>query len=189
MASLQGCFLIAAPSLLEPSFARTVVLMVQHDENGAMGLIVNRPVPDLSLRKVWAEFSGDPCPVDHPVHQGGPCEGPLMVLHTQSAASQSQVLPGSSEHPALLLSTEESEVRWLVEHGVTPAKFFAGYAGWSPGQLEEEISEASWLTLPATVEQVFSEHDPWRLLVRRATHHADLRGLSPRILPDDPSLN
>src|SRR5262245_60723590 len=89
--SLKGQLLLASGRLMDPNFARSVILMVQHDENGALGLILNRPL-QTTVKEVCDETLELPCAVEANLYQGGPCEGPLMVVHTQESAGQIQVM-------------------------------------------------------------------------------------------------
>src|SRR5437764_733950 len=93
MTSLQGQLLIASPKLLDPNFAQSVILMIQHNDEGALGLVLNRPL-GMSVRSAWEQVSEIPCEIESPLLKGGPCEGPLMVVHTSAALSQVEVLPG-----------------------------------------------------------------------------------------------
>ncbi|HEX2973448.1 MAG TPA: YqgE/AlgH family protein [Tepidisphaeraceae bacterium] len=182
MKSLQGQLLVASPQLLDPNFLRSVVLMVQHDEGGALGLILNRPL-ETTLKEAWEQVSELPCEVEQPLHQGGPCDGPLMVLHTDSAMSDMEVLPG------LFFSADKEAVEELVVHMPGSMKFFVGYAGWGPGQLENELDEGGWLTTPATAELVFEGNDEqWAVLVRQIMDSA-ATWLRAKVIPDDPSVN
>src|ERR1051326_4325904 len=128
---LKGKVLVASPKLLDPNFARAVVLIVQHDENGAMGLMINRAL-ETTVREAWTQVSSVPYPNDDPLFQGGPCEGPLIVLHKDADHGQLEVLDG------IWLSSDADAVKALVDQAVDPIKFFVGYAGWSPMQLEAE---------------------------------------------------
>src|SRR5208282_6015778 len=92
MEVLQGRLLIASPRLVDPNFFRSIVLLVQHSEDGALGLILNRQLK-ISVRSAWAQISQSVCQADGFLYQGGPCDGPLMVLHTIEEFSQHQVLP------------------------------------------------------------------------------------------------
>lgn len=185
MKSLQGQFLIAAPRLSDPNFFHTVVLMVQHGEEGALGLVINRPL-SATVREVWKQVSESTCLIEAVIHQGGPCEGPLMVLHGDNASvADLQIMPG------MMLSTSKEAIEQLVTTGTSPTRFFVGYAGWSAGQLEHELEVASWLTAPALPDQVFDdqEDDLWHQLHRAATRAAQSTWIPPQIMPDDPSLN
>src|SRR5687768_8432333 len=93
MDSLQGQLLIAAPRLADPNFFHTVVLMVQHNDDGALGLVLNRPLT-AAIQTVWQQVSESPCLIEGFLHQGGPCEGPLMVVHANADASDLEVMPG-----------------------------------------------------------------------------------------------
>ncbi len=183
MKSLQGQFLIATPKLLDPNFFHSVILIVEHDENGALGLVLNRPT-EMTIAEAWKQVSEMPYPNAALVYQGGPCEGPLMVLHTQAAAGLIQVIPG------MYYSTEASSISRLVELDAAPMKFFVGYAGWQAGQLEEELVESAWLVAPATVPQVFSETENlWASLAKSSHRHYVIPNIDPKVIPPDPSYN
>jgi len=79
--SLQGHLLIASPHLADPNFARTVVLMVQHSDQGALGVVLNRPTSK-TVKELWKEVGDAPCHTEAPVCLGGPVSGPLMAVHT-----------------------------------------------------------------------------------------------------------
>src|SRR5438309_4081901 len=94
MASLKGKLLIASPRLADPNFRRTVVLMLRDDpDEGALGIVLNRPMA-VSVKEACEDALDTTCNVDGPLHQGGPCEGPLMVLYGQSADDEDEVAPG-----------------------------------------------------------------------------------------------
>jgi putative transcriptional regulator len=180
MASLQGQFLIASPKLVDPNFARSVVLMVQHGEEGALGLVVNRPL-ETSVEEICEKVLETPCSTEGVLHQGGPCEGPLMVVHTHENRSDIEVKPG------VHFSTERESIEWLLKYNEAPIKYFVGYSGWAAGQLETEMEGGSWLTVAATDEQIFrGEGELWSKLLAVATLG---KWIDPERIPDDPSLN
>lgn len=182
--SLQGQLLVASPKLIDPNFFHTVVLMVQHNEEGALGLVLNRPLPT-TVREMWKQVSeDDPCDVEGALCQGGPCEGPLMVVHQDDVYAEIQVVDG------IYFCTRKDTIEKLVADASTNMKFFVGYAGWSPGQLENEMEEGSWLTTPATAEAVFTENEhQWTDLVRKLGLAKMWPGLDPSRIPEDPSVN
>lgn len=144
--------LIAMPQLEDPNFHRSVVVMIQHDAEGALGLVINHPLPH-PCAEIAAGFGlpwhGDP---DVQLRRGGPVEPQsLWMLHDDGWAFDEtmRVCPGvavsrSREALTRMCRGEERRIRLLV-----------GYAGWGPGQLEGEISAGSWLTAPATPAQLF----------------------------------
>ena len=183
MESLQGQLLIAAPGLQDPNFFKTVVLMVQHNEQGALGLVLNRPI-EATIEEVWSQVSEMPCNAEGALHQGGPCPGPLMVVHTDGTASDTQILDG------IYFSTDKEGIELLVSQGEGPLKFFVNYSGWGPGQLETEIERGGWLVTPAAREQVFrADETLWDATLRLAGRRARLAGVDPKLIPDDPSVN
>ncbi len=181
MKSLQGKLLIAASALMDPNFSHTVILMVQHDENGALGLVLNRPLKT-TVKEACEEALEMSCDVESALYQGGPCEGPLMVLHGQEEmAGQIEVCDG------VQFTTQRDEIEQLIAQIDVQAKFFVGYSGWGTGQLEGEMESGSWLTGPATVELIFSDDERrWQNLVKQITLG---QWIDPKRIPEDPSVN
>jgi putative transcriptional regulator len=154
MTSLQSHLLIATPELAEP-FNHSVVLLVRHNADGALGLILNRRT-SAQLKEAWDKLSDVPCHREASIFLGGPCEGPLVALHTHEFLLELEVMPGlyfcaGKEKLETLASQNDEE---------TPSvKFFAGYSGWTAGQLENEIARGSWSVMPATPQHVFAHED------------------------------
>lgn len=183
MASMKGHLLIASPKLTDPNFRQSVVLIVQHDEGGALGLVLNRPSETL-LSQAWEQVSGVPCLAEGYLHHGGPCEGPLMVVHTDASSSDVEIATG------LYFSAEKESVQRLASLGEGPMRFFVGYAGWSAGQLESELEEGAWLTAPASPEAVFAEDGGhWKELLRSVAQSKGYSWVNPKLIPEDPSVN
>jgi len=180
MKSLQGQLLLASRRLLDPNFARTVVLLVQHDDDGALGLVINRPL-DVTVKQACEDAVESPCLIDDVLYQGGPCQAPqLMALHVYEEAGEVEVIPG------LFFSQRSDGLEQLLTRSDATAKFFVGYAGWSPGQLEKEMRSGSWLLMPATEELIFDATSLWSRLLTQVT----LGGkIDPRLIPEDPSVN
>jgi putative transcriptional regulator len=180
--SLQGNVLVASPDLHDPNFLRAVVLIVQHNDQGALGLILNRRT-NAKLKQIWEQISTEPCESDEYVHAGGPVEGPLMALHTSEDLAESEVIPG------LYIGTNREHLEQLVATS-GPLRVFAGYAGWGGGQLEIEMREGSWHVAPATIEMVFDgAGDLWHTVMRQITSQTLLSSLKIKHIPPDPRLN
>ncbi|MGA3066517.1 MAG: YqgE/AlgH family protein [Tepidisphaeraceae bacterium] len=180
MPSTQGKLLIASPRLADPNFARTVVLMVQHNDQGALGLVLNRPL-QITVREACQQSLTDPCGVEAFLHQGGPCQGPLMVLHGCELSKDSDVLPG------VYFTTERGKIESLLRQPTDQARYFVGYSGWGAGQLEAEMEIESWLIVPADSNLVFEgKSNLWSKLMagRMLGRAADISSI-----PDDPSMN
>jgi len=183
MNSLQGQLLIAAPSLIDPNFFRTVILMVQHNEEGALGVVLNRPT-GTAIRETWKQVGDSPCLREDVLHHGGPCEGPLMVVHTCEEVTSNSVCDG------MFFCTDKDAVEQVVSSGEGQARFFVGYAGWSAGQLENEMATGSWVTLLASAEHVFSEDAYlWETTTRQAARIAAYPNIKPTLVPRDPKMN
>ena len=153
--------------------------MLQHDDEGAMGVVLNRPT-QTAVAEAWDQVSDTDCEIHDPLFCGGPCQQMLTVLHTHEFVSEINAFSG------MYYSSDKDSVEWLVEHGDGPMKFFVGCAGWSPDQLEGELATDSWLTMPAKKEHIFyADDDLWQ----RVNKELALTGLDPRLIPKDPSMN
>jgi putative transcriptional regulator len=184
MKSLKGHLLIAAPALDDPNFARTVILVLEHAGKGAMGLVLNRPsgatVSDLAGKVFVEDFAWD-----KPIHLGGPVAGPFVALHAIEDLADLEVIPG------VYHTFEATKVQEVISRRPEPSLAVVNYAGWGPGQLEDELDEGSWLTSSATMEHVFwhGADGLWKALVREANARklSELLGFWP--VPTDPRLN
>lgn len=183
MKSLAGQLLIAVPHLADPNFLHTVTLLVRHEEDGAFGLVLNRPT-GTALADVWEKVSDTACTIDTMLHWGGPCEGPLMMLHEHPMASDMGIADG------LHYTVDKDNAEWLVEQGDARARWFVGYAGWSAGQLEQELDAGSWLTARADANLIFSaDEKTWKQLVTTVVAQSVCPEIDPSRAPTDPSLN
>jgi putative transcriptional regulator len=146
MASLTGSFLVARPVLQDPNFVQTVVMLLRHGPEGAFGLVVNRP----------AEVAGE---LPFPVHSGGPCPAPgLIMLHGHADwASPAEEDDESPEVAPGVFIGDADCVGRVGGESEQPLRFrmFVGYAGWGPDQLERELTEHTWHVVPATAELLF----------------------------------
>ena len=184
MNSLKGQFLIASPDLLTPFFTRTVILMLEHGEEGAMGVVVNRPT-EATVADIAEQVFEEPFAWDKPIRLGGPVPGPLMVIHAEEGLAEGEVLPG------IYTCVEAVKVREVILRRADPSLIVANYSGWGPGQLEGEFGEDSWLTLPATPEHIFWEgpRDLWDVVVKAVNARKLSEFLGLRDIPPDPSVN
>lgn len=185
MTSLQAHLLIATPELAEP-FTRSVVLLVRHNEEGALGLILNRRT-GAQLQENWSKLSDTTCRREAPIFLGGPCEGPLAALHTQEFLLDMEVMPGlyfsAGKEKLETLASQEADASGDV-------KFFAGYSGWAAGQLENEIARGSWSVMPAKPEHVFWHEDElWKRSTRFVADAAWRNALGIKHTPPDLRVN
>lgn len=185
MNSLKGQLVIATPQLDTPIFSRSVILMLDHGEDGAMGVILNHPmnvvVTDLSGRIFDEEFVWDKT-----LCLGGPVTGPLLVLHTIEEMADQQVIPG------VYCTMEATKVQELISRKSEPSLVIANYSGWGPDQLESEFETDSWLTLPAQIAHIFREADDkelWKAVVSEVNTQKLSEFLGLRELPADPTVN
>lgn len=154
--SLKNQFLIAMPGLDDPNFSRTVTYICDHGEQGAMGIVVNRPT-ELHLSDVLKHMSienHDPATDRQIVYLGGPVQEERgFVLHTPNDGAWSS---SSSVTDRIGLTTSRDILEALaIGQGPAQALIALGYAGWGPGQLEAEIQQNAWLSGPAEAEILF----------------------------------
>jgi putative transcriptional regulator len=180
--SLRGKLLLASPTLMDPNFVRTVVLIAQHGEEGAMGLVLNRPasstvaeaVPDLA----WLADE------DEPVYVGGPvAETAVIVL---AEFDRPDVAGALVDDDLGFIGTDADDPEAL-EGAIRRARVFAGHAGWGPGQLESELEEEAWIVEPPFREEIFTDDAAglWAAVLRRKGREYALLAT----MPLDPSLN
>ncbi|MGL4407711.1 YqgE/AlgH family protein [Zoogloea sp.] len=154
--NLTGHFLIAMPAMVDENFSRTLTYIAEHDANGAMGVIVNRPT-DMSLGQLFERVD---IPLEQtdlaerPVYFGGPVQSDRgFVLHRPAGHWHSTLKVGGTQ---VGLTSSRDVLQALAVEG-EPAEVLValGYAGWSAGQLEEELAQNAWLTVPADLDIVF----------------------------------
>lgn len=176
--------LVATPLLLDPNFADSVVLLLDVDDSGALGVVLNRPTP-VAVADVlpdWRDTVSDP----EVLYQGGPVtpEGALAVAFVRPGTELPVGFRVVLGRLGLLDLDTPPE---LLEGGLEGLRIFAGYAGWGAGQLEAEVDEGSWYVVPAEAGDVFRD-DPtelWRDVLRRQP--GELAWHTTR--PIDPTLN
>jgi putative transcriptional regulator len=180
MQSLKGHLLVAGPRLHDPNFRRTVVLVGEHGDEGALGVILNRRSGS-RVDEALPELAGLVDGRDT-VHVGGPVQPSAIVVLAEFEEPEragSLVLDDIGFLPSEIDPDELGELR--------RARVFAGYAGWGPGQLDGELEEGSWIVEPAAPDDVFTS-DPdelWSDVLRRKGGPFGVLAL----MPPDPSLN
>ena len=175
--SLAGSVLVATPIITDPPFARAVVALLEHDAEGAVGLIVNL-ASDLPVERYLPEAVADIAP-PAVIFVGGPVgtDSALGLLISDDADS---ILPSPFSGISIVDPTS-------VRPGGTGMRVFGGFAGWSPGQLESELVEGAWWTALAHRDDFFTAQPEllWEATVRRVKGRAPLYAT----FPDDPSTN
>ena len=184
VARLTGRLLVATPRLTDPNFRRSVVLLLDHGDDGALGIVVNRPLEvDVSaVLPSWQPYATEP----GRLFQGGPValDSALGVV----------AVPGDDAEPmgvrriiGSLGLVDLDTPPQVVAGGVAGLRIFAGYAGWSGGQLEDEIREGAWYVVDSEPWDPFSDtpHRLWREVLRR--QRGELALVS--TYPEDPTLN
>ena len=183
MKSLKGCFLVASPQLRDPNFVHTVVLLVHHSEDGAFGVVLNRPT-ESTIKELWEKVGESPCDSNQPVHLGGPVSGPLMAVHSDASLAEMEIIPG------VYFAAQRDHLEQLLQQSEHAFIFFVGHSGWGGGQLENELKEGAWFTAPATAEFVFNSNDDlWRRVTQQIGQSVLTDILGIKGLPKDPSMN
>jgi putative transcriptional regulator len=155
--SLAGELLIAAPALRDPHFARAVILMAQHSRDGALGVIINRPLDTRSIASLLQAFGADPSGVADSVQVflGGPVSPEAgLVIHTADYRR-----PDTVDIDGRVALTAAPDVLHDIGLGRGPRKSLVafGYAGWAPSQLEDEIAQGAWYSVPEDLALVFDD--------------------------------
>lgn len=183
---LAGRLLVATPALEDPNFRRTVVLLVDHGDEGALGVVLNRPlgVDLLDVLPAWYDVAAAP----RTVFSGGPVsrDSALCLGHVRVGVATDGRAVRIADESALGLVDLDADPS-LVAAVVGEVRVFAGYAGWGCGQLDAEIAEGAWVVVPADPGDAFGDaaEDLWVQVLRRQP--GTLRWLAS--YPDDPSLN
>ncbi|SHH52937.1 YqgE/AlgH family protein [Marivita hallyeonensis] len=164
MTDLTGQLLIAMPGMPDPRFEHSLIYMCAHSDDGAMGLIVNKPSADVTFDNLADQLSLERAPEvkDLRIHFGGPVElGRGFVLHSPDFRSEMTTLNVDDD----FAMTATLDVLENIAKGTGPNRHLIvlGYAGWGPGQLEDEIAANGWLTCDASTEIVFdtADQDKW----------------------------
>ncbi|HWC24969.1 MAG TPA: YqgE/AlgH family protein [Solirubrobacteraceae bacterium] len=178
---MRGQLLIAGATLPDPNFARTVVLICEHSEEGALGLVLNRP-GELVVGEAAPELAELVGP-DAAIDSGGPVQPhALLVLAEFDDPSQAGIAVVGN----VGLVGDSSDIAELVD-GTRRMRVFAGYAGWAPGQLDAELANDDWFVAPAGVDDIFNPdaEELWRRVLSRKGGHFALVAR----MPIDPSVN
>ncbi len=183
MKSLKGHFLVASSHLANPNFVRTVILLVHHSNDGAFGVVLNRPAEN-SIAELWEKAGQGPCECEHPFYVGGPVSGPVMAIHTDPKLAEMTVAPG------VYFAAQREHLDELLQQSEHPFRIFINHSGWGGGQLESELEQGAWLTIAATPEFVFyDEMDLWTKVTHQVGRSLLAETLHLKEFPEDPGLN
>ena len=191
MSSLQGFCLIAPPGLCDDNFFRTVVLVIEHDDQGAVGVILNRPTSD-PVDDVMRLLDDDGVDLERTtselIYYGGPVPGPLVVIHTLAEYSEREILPG------VYFASQKNNLQHVIGMADGPYRVYSGYAGWSAGQLEGELQRGGWFIVPhdpaASQPDLFAETEHmWREMKSSVGMEILGDSISSNSFPQDPSVN
>jgi putative transcriptional regulator len=178
--SFAGHLLIAVPELLDPNFNESVVLLIQHDGDGASGLILNRAT-QTTIEEVFTDGTSVPT-AKQPIYLGGPVEGPLMAIHGCVSLAEKDIVEN------VYFSINSENIQGIVQQTLRPFRLFFGYSGWGPGQLENELQVGGWLVLPASADLIFGDEvNLWKFVSNQVG--LDIIFSKPVSLPHDPGAN
>jgi putative transcriptional regulator len=150
MSSLAGHLLLAPAIECDPDFVKTVILLIQHSDQQAVGVVLNRPGKK-TIDEVWTGKRN--WKTRHCVYSGGPVPGPLMAVHNYKPLGDIEILTG------VYYSVRKKNLEQIVDRTDIQCKFFDSHTGWGPGQLEQWLEEKAFRTLPATSECIFNITD------------------------------
>lgn len=152
---LTGQLLIAMPAMTDPNFRQTVTYICEHSEHGALGLVINRPL-DIDLGRIFEQLSmtsSDPILASTPIMSGGPVQTERgFVIHESGDVWETSASITDSIH---VTTSQDILTSMAAGTGPTRAMVALGYAGWGAGQLEFEITENAWLSVPANSQILF----------------------------------
>ena len=147
----QGVILISEPSLRDFYFRQSVILLAEHNEDGSFGIIINKPI-ETRLNEVLKDFTD----LDIPIYLGGPVKtDSIFFIHTKKNVDKSlKIIDGLYWGGDIDTIREMLEMRMIKENEI---RFFIGYAGWNPKQLDREIREKSWVLSHTTVDEIINK--------------------------------
>lgn len=181
MTTIQGRALVASPYLSDPNFMRSVVYILRHDEEGALGLVLNRPT-STNIGSLLEQLAERPVSNDQPVYYGGPVDGPLVMLQTVQVDGQVLVAVASDQDRILQVCEESDDD--------THYRIFDGYSGWGAGQLEAELKQGGWLVWDIKPADMFADSSLlWQEAIREIGRDILSDGIDPSRIPDDPAYN
>jgi putative transcriptional regulator len=178
--STRGQLLIAGPSLSDPNFWRTVILIVEHSDDGALGLVLNRP-SETTVGEAVSELESL-LDVDDPLYIGGPVQPSALIVLAEFDDTDSAALIAFEDVGVLAGDAAEG-----APPAVRRGRAFVGHAGWGPGQLDSELERGDWILEPAEREDAFTQ-SPLELWPAVLTRKGGSYALVAR-MPPDPSVN
>lgn len=183
METIQGHALVASPYLTDPNFLRSVVYVLRHDEEGAVGLLLNRPL-STKVGSLLEHLTGTPIQNDAPVYNGGPVDGPLMMLQQSRDEDGNLLIHVASDQDRIL------QITAAPDPSVEDYRIFDGYSGWGAGQLDAELQSGGWIVWDIQPKQVFEDPDElWQSAIRQIGRDILALGIDPSKMPEDPAFN
>ncbi len=185
MESVQGRALVASPYLSDPNFLRSVVYILRHDEEGAIGLVLNRPM-HTTVGALLEQISGEAVDNEMPVYYGGPVDGPLMLLQECIHDAVRSVYVASDQDRILDICNPGHKSK--QPDGAY--RVFDGYSGWAANQLEDELQGGGWMVWEIQPDQLFADPEMlWQMAIKQIGREILAGGIDPTKMPEDPAFN
>lgn len=184
MESTAGKLLVAIPELPDSNFFRTVVFMIEHNEEGAMGVVLNRPT-SVTIGDLWQKLNPDVAVyADGNVHVGGPVSGPIIAIHDQFSLIDETIIDD------VYMTMDRDRLNQLIANAEINLRIYSGYSGWAPDQLEDELQCGGWLVAPAKAQDIYGSPDQlWKSVCERVGNDIMMPGLPDLPSGGDPNLN
>ena len=180
---LAGDLVIATPKLNETPFSQAVVLIVQQNDTGTFGVVLNRPANE-QVKRLWRTMTGHAkSTAEQYISLGGPLSGPVFALHQDIDCSEQKVECG------LYFATTPQNLKKLASESTRPYKIFFGAVAWQIGQLEQEIDSGAWVSCGGSKELIFADSEfQWELSLRNYGRHL-WKSIGIVNFPRNPELN
>ena len=164
----EGCILVASPNWNSEMYGRSVCLLVNHGQEGSVGVFLNRSFPETPA-ELWKHLAGEntTSPSQRRLHFGGPKSGPVIALHNQPELAEYTTVDG-----VYLAAQLENLQRLIQSQDEVEVRIIVGQATWLPGELESELRDGKWLPISASPQLVFcSEDEMWTRAIRQIGNH------------------
>ena len=182
---LTGALLVAAPMLSDPLFGRSVCLVLEHGEDGTVGLVLNRSFSS-DVKGLWDQLTEGESAAEPPNHLnfGGPVSGPVLAIHDQEPLAEG----GNGE--GVYVAAQVENLKKLTAIAPEHYRLFVGHAAWKPGQLQAEIDSGYWYPIASSSELVFAhESDMWAIGIRTVGQAVVTSIVGQERMPANPLLN
>jgi putative transcriptional regulator len=181
MKSIKGYLLVASPKIKNSIFEKSTILILEHSNKGAYGIIIDKYQRDTTIEEVWEKSTGYKQKSNQLLNIGGPIDGPIISIHTNKKLGEEYVAN------KVYFTVAKKIINEIIKKEKT-LKVFVGYCRWSNGQIEQEIESGSWFIFESKLEYIFNLKDSlWNEILD--TEYLKILKKSIKNIPLDPSLN